>query len=103
MFKIENYTETSKTKARSINLGNGNKIYFSYDTPIAFEEKQGNGSIRLRIRKNDFGSTTAAHLNAIARDKRKRVSSKVFTRQLTEFKKKFSYNPITKRNRKTEK
>jgi hypothetical protein len=49
-------------------------IYFSYKTPIAFRF---NGS--LIVRKNDWGTTTGKHLNAIDNgNKKERKDSETF-------------------------
>jgi len=55
-------------------------IYFSYETPVAFESiKTG-----LIIRENDWGPTTGKHLNWIDSDKSKRVSGDEFEKKLAE-------------------
>jgi hypothetical protein len=48
-------------------------VWFSYKTPIAFKIND-----TFVIRENDWNVTTGKHLNAIDRDKKKRVDSKTF-------------------------
>jgi hypothetical protein len=55
-------------------------IYFSYKTPIAFRF---NGS--LIVRKNDWGTTTGKHLNAIDNgNKKERKDSETFEKLFNE-------------------
>ena len=52
-------------------------VWFSYNTPIAFQV----GGFPKVIRENVWGITTGKHLNAIDPDKKKRVSDDEFERQ----------------------
>lgn len=53
-------------------------IYFSYETPIAFDSK----STGLVIRRNVWGPTTGKHLNAISTNKDIRIDGDDFIAQL---------------------
>lgn len=55
-------------------------IYFSYKTPVAF-----NGPKGLRVRQNDWSTTTGKHLNAIdGGNKKARIPGEQFERELAE-------------------
>lgn len=56
----------------------GNVFWFSYKTLVAFK-KAGNPYSKT-IRENVWGPTTGKHLNAIDRDKSKRVDLDTFNR-----------------------
>ena len=49
-------------------------VYFSYQTPVAFETPQDG----LVCRENDWSTTTGKHLNQIEPNKKKRVKSAEF-------------------------
>ncbi len=49
-------------------------IYFSYETPIAFQEL----GQPLVVRENEWGPTTGKHLNTLQSDKKLRVSGEQF-------------------------
>ena len=56
-------------------------VYFSYKTPVAFETIQ----TGLRVRVNDWSTTTGKHLNAIdGGNKKARISGEQFERELAE-------------------
>lgn len=55
----------------------GDRFWFSYDTCIAFQVEG-----KLTIMKNEWSNTTGKHLNAIDRDKSKRVDREVFNKRL---------------------
>lgn len=55
-------------------------VYFSYQTPVAFEHPQRG----LVCRHNQWGSTTGKHLNAIQPDHKKRVDGAEFERLFQE-------------------
>lgn len=57
------------------------KLYFSYETLIAFEHPDAG----LVIRENNWGPTTGKHLNAINNDTRIRVPGNLFQQQWQEF------------------
>ena len=61
------------------NIG-GLSVYFSYDTPVAFERP----ATGLVIRQNDWGPTTGRHLNWISPDKDRRIPGEQFEKQLAE-------------------
>lgn len=54
------------------------RLYFSYETVIAYNAP-GEG---LVIRENDWSTTTGKHLNAISRDKSRRISGEAFEAKL---------------------
>lgn len=63
-------------------------LYFSYNTPIGFEDNR-EGTVRRQIvRENEWGPTTGKHLNRIdggsKEAKAQRVSSEEFTERLNE-------------------
>lgn len=58
----------------------GLTIWFSYQTPVAFQD---DGKI-VFCRRNDWGPTTGKHLNAIQPDHKKRIFSNDFEEQLAE-------------------
>lgn len=53
-------------------------LYYSYETIIAFWSPQ----TGLKIRKNDWSSTTGKHLNEIEPDKSKRMDGEEFEKLL---------------------
>ena len=67
-----------KTDAIAI-YSNKFTIYFSYNTPIAFTK----GAGEVIIRKNDWSTTTGKHLNAIDKDKTKRINGEEFEKLLS--------------------
>ena len=72
---IENYT--GKANTTKVTIGHL-EIWFSYETPVAYQY----GMDELDIRENDWKQTTGKHLNAIDRDKTKRISGEMFERML---------------------
>lgn len=58
-------------------------LWFSYDTVIAFSTSHG-----CKCRINNWGPTTAKHLNWIEPDHSKRIPSKHFEKELTKVLKK---------------
>ena len=56
-------------------------IYFSYETPIAFNDYDGEGFV---IRENDWSTTTGKHLNAIDSDHSVRIPGDKFNELLEE-------------------
>ena len=69
--------ETIKPNFTLLTLGNI-AIWYSYKTPIAFQE----GEQPLCSRVNDWSNTTGKHLNYIDADKSIRVSGEDFDRNL---------------------
>lgn len=73
--------------AHTVFLGNV-IIYFSYNTPIGFEDTREGTVKRLIVRENVWGPTTRKHLNKIdggsKEAKARRVSSEEFTERLNE-------------------
>lgn len=69
-------TEYCGSNARCLEM-NGLKLYFSYETLIAFYHVE----TGLVVRENDWGPTTGKHLNAIESDKRFRIPGDAFERQ----------------------
>jgi hypothetical protein len=58
---------------------NGITVYFSYKTPVAYEDKFGH----LVVRKNDWSTTTGKHLNWIDNgNKKDRIDGDKFEQQL---------------------
>ena len=80
-----NYSSDNYGSSRYVNIGNLT-LYFSYDTVIAFTTPG-----VLVIRENDWKTTTGKHLNAIDRDKSKRISSDEFEAKLDEVLKKHGF------------
>ncbi len=70
---------TTGHNALVFDLGNGLRVWFSYQTPVAFKD----GPFPLVVRENDWGPTTGKHLNAIDQDKKSRVSGEVFEELLS--------------------
>ena len=56
-----------------LQLGFGD-VYFSYETPIAFQAVSG----PLIVRENEWGPTTGKHLNYLNGDKKSRISGDKF-------------------------
>ena len=75
--------EQIKPNLTKVNIG-GVRVWFSYETPIAF---QVDGQPRV-VRENVWSNTTGKHLNAIdggdKEAKERRVSSDDFNRALDE-------------------
>lgn len=72
--KISHYYGNSAS-ARGTNTlveSNDLSIYYSYNTIVAIKVKN-----KLTISKNIWGTVTGKHLNAIDRDKSKRVDNEV--------------------------
>lgn len=61
------------------------KLYFSYNTIIAFKEKG-----KLFISKNVWSKTTGKHLNYINNDKKKRLKNSTFENELKRVLKKYN-------------
>lgn len=55
-------------------------VYFSYETPIAFNSNEKG----LIVRQNDFSRTTGKHLNHLSEDKSLRVTGEEFENLLRE-------------------
>lgn len=55
-------------------------LWYSYDTPIAFETP----ATGLVIRENAWGPTTGKHLNWIDSNKQRRISGEAFEQKLAE-------------------
>lgn len=54
-------------------------VYFSYKTPVAFRTREAG----LRVRQNDWSTTTGKHLNAIdGGNKKTRIPGEQFEREL---------------------
>lgn len=53
------------------------KIWFSYDTPVAFSHALYKQGITF-IRENDWSTTTGKHINSINKDKSRRISGEEF-------------------------
>ncbi len=49
-------------------------VWFSYETPIAFQEL----GKPVVVRENEWGPTTGKHLNAVSGDKATRISGEKF-------------------------
>lgn len=62
-----------------VNLSGYATLYFSYKTIIAFQ-----AAGKLVIRENEWSVTTGKHLNWIDSDKKKRISTPEFEKQLNE-------------------
>ena len=56
-----------------VSFPSGFTLYYSYDTIIAFIGRDG-----IKIRKNDWSTTTGKHLNWIDEDKEKRIEGEAF-------------------------
>lgn len=56
----------------------GIKLYFSYDTIVAFRGFVDNNNYGLFVHKNDWGTTTGKHLNMICSNKEKRLDDAQF-------------------------
>jgi len=74
--RLGDYCDWS-TNAKYVVINEAIKIYFSYETPIAFIL---NGE--LTIRQNDWSITTGKHLNAINSNKEVRINSEEFNQVL---------------------
>ncbi len=74
---IESYGDYSNsnygTHTMKVTLENGDLLYYSYRTLIAFTHNN-----ELFICENIWGSTTGKHLNFIDRDKKRRLKSEEF-------------------------
>jgi len=69
------------TSVNSADVTIGNlTVYFSYQTPIAFQTAK----TGLVCRVNDWSTTTGKHLNAIQPNKAKRIPGAEFEKQLAE-------------------
>lgn len=76
--------EYAGSNAHYITIG-ALKVYFSYETVIAFSHPD----CGLVIRENEWGPTTGKHLNAIDDDKHKRIPGDAFEEQWREFEEHF--------------
>lgn len=77
---IRNYGEYSSNNygsSRMVSVGDMD-LYFSYETIIAFDTPK----TGLKIRQNSWGNTTGKHLNAINSDKKIRIPSEQFEKEL---------------------
>jgi hypothetical protein len=54
-------------------------VWFSYETPIAFQIFDGSG--KIVIRENSWNQTTGKHLNYVDSDKSNRIASADFEKQ----------------------
>ena len=75
-----------KVKLKNLGTVNKNKvflndleIYFSYETPVGFNNRKTNA---WAVRKNDWGSTTGKLLNYLEPNKKRRVEGEVFEKML---------------------
>jgi len=75
MIKLKNLGTVNKNY---INV-NGLEIWFSYETPVAFQ-KAG----ERYVRENEWSTTTGRFLNELEPDKNKRVKSEEFEKMLRE-------------------
>jgi hypothetical protein len=80
-------TDTTEVNALAFDLGDI-RVYFSYNTPIAFRYIPKTGTQTLSktiVRENTWGPTTGKHMSAIdGGDKKSRVSSSQFETLLQE-------------------
>ena len=60
----------NKFKALHFEDKKGTIIYFSYETPVAFEQ-----NYKMVCSENLWGVTTGRHLNSICLDKKERLTS----------------------------
>ncbi len=74
---IETFAKSSK--ATVVKIG-PLEVYFSYNTPIAFRDSEG----ELIVRANEWGPTTGKHMVALGVDRGDRMPGEEFERRLTE-------------------
>jgi hypothetical protein len=70
---------TDRPNFYSIHIDQAIKVWFSYETPIAFQVFDGAG--KQFIRENDWSNTTGKHLNYIDPDKSNRISGIEFEKR----------------------
>ncbi|RLI66737.1 MAG: hypothetical protein DRO67_00655 [Candidatus Asgardarchaeum californiense] len=75
--KLNSPTQFAGAKSATYTTLEGDQFWFSYDTCIAFRAEG-----KLTIIKNLWSNTTGRHLNAIDKDKSKRVDQEVFNKRL---------------------
>lgn len=84
-----NYGEYSSGNygANSIAIEMGDRrVYYSYDTPVAFRGYNSKGEYFNCVHQNDWGTTTGKHLNWIdGGNKKSRLNDNEFQKQLQEF------------------
>lgn len=72
----------------AIKLG-ARKVYFSYDTLVAFKGYDSKGNYYFCVHKNEWGNTTGKHLNIIdggtPEAKKQRLNEEEFSKQLNKF------------------
>lgn len=75
-----NYSSNNYGSSRMVRIGELD-FYFSYETVIAFRSP----ATGLRVRVNDWSTTTGKHLNAIdGGDKKTRIQGEQFEKELAE-------------------
>jgi len=79
-----NYSSDNYGSCRAVQIGKL-ILYFSYETVIAFED-----GCELTIRENDWSTTTGRHLNCINENKKIRINSDKFEKNLEKTLKKYN-------------